>query len=169
VILGAGPVGENVADRIIQGGLTVAIVEAELVGGECSYWGAGPTKALLRDAAALRAVATTPRRRRRRHRPARRRRAVPPRPLRLPLTGRRAGRLVERGRRITLARGHGRIPQLSATPAALLLAVLAPCPVAVLVLIVPPDAAARRAEATGVGHIRSKGLRSRCQLRRHRH
>jgi len=31
VVLGAGPVGENVADRIVQGGLTVAIVEAEPV------------------------------------------------------------------------------------------------------------------------------------------
>jgi pyruvate/2-oxoglutarate dehydrogenase complex dihydrolipoamide dehydrogenase (E3) component len=39
VILGAGPVGENVADRIGQGGL--AIVEAELVGGERSYWACG--------------------------------------------------------------------------------------------------------------------------------
>jgi hypothetical protein len=56
VILGAGPVGENVADRIVQGGLTVAIVEAELVGGERSYWACMPTKAPLRDAAALRAV-----------------------------------------------------------------------------------------------------------------
>jgi len=56
VILGAGPVGENLADRIVAGGLTVAIAEAELVGGECSYWACMPTKALLRDAAALRAV-----------------------------------------------------------------------------------------------------------------
>jgi dihydrolipoamide dehydrogenase len=60
VVLGAGPVGENVADRIIAGGLTVAIVEADLVGGECSYWACMPTKALLRDAAALRAVRQLP-------------------------------------------------------------------------------------------------------------
>ncbi|MCP2263314.1 dihydrolipoyl dehydrogenase family protein [Promicromonospora thailandica] len=60
VVIGAGPVGENVADRIVQGGLTVAIVERELVGGECSYWACMPTKALLRDAAALRAVRSLP-------------------------------------------------------------------------------------------------------------
>ncbi|HEV6952531.1 MAG TPA: NAD(P)/FAD-dependent oxidoreductase [Promicromonospora sp.] len=60
VVIGAGPVGENVADRIVQGGLTVAIVERELVGGECSYWACMPTKALLRDAAALRAARSLP-------------------------------------------------------------------------------------------------------------
>jgi dihydrolipoamide dehydrogenase len=60
IVIGAGPVGENVADRIIQGGLTAAVVEAELVGGECSYWACMPTKALLRDAAALRAVRHLP-------------------------------------------------------------------------------------------------------------
>ncbi|MGC5307545.1 hypothetical protein [Micromonospora zamorensis] len=38
VVIGAGPVGENVADRVVQGGLAAAIVERELVGGECSYW-----------------------------------------------------------------------------------------------------------------------------------
>jgi pyruvate/2-oxoglutarate dehydrogenase complex dihydrolipoamide dehydrogenase (E3) component len=38
VVIGAGPVGENVADRVVQGGLTAAIVERELVGGECAYW-----------------------------------------------------------------------------------------------------------------------------------
>ena len=48
VVIGAGPVGENVADRATRGGLTVAIVEAELVGGECSYWACMPSKALLR-------------------------------------------------------------------------------------------------------------------------
>ena len=52
IIIGAGPVGENVADRVVQGGLTAAIVERELIGGECSYWACMPTKALLRDAAA---------------------------------------------------------------------------------------------------------------------
>ena len=60
VVLGAGPVGENVADRAVQGGLTVAIVERELVGGECSYWACMPTKALLRDVAALRAARQVP-------------------------------------------------------------------------------------------------------------
>lgn len=48
VVLGAGPVGENVADRTRAGGLTTAIVESELVGGECSYWACMPSKALLR-------------------------------------------------------------------------------------------------------------------------
>ncbi|TCC26165.1 dihydrolipoyl dehydrogenase family protein [Kribbella sindirgiensis] len=60
VIIGGGPVGENVADRVVQGGLTAAIVEHELVGGECSYWACMPTKALLRDAAALRAARALP-------------------------------------------------------------------------------------------------------------
>ncbi|WP_371402604.1 NAD(P)/FAD-dependent oxidoreductase [Kribbella sp. NBC_00662] len=60
VIIGAGPVGENVADRLVQGGLTAAIVERELVGGECSYWACMPTKALLRSAAALRAARQVP-------------------------------------------------------------------------------------------------------------
>lgn len=60
VIIGAGPVGENVADRVVQGGLSAAIVERELVGGECSYWACMPTKALLRDAAAVRAARALP-------------------------------------------------------------------------------------------------------------
>jgi pyruvate/2-oxoglutarate dehydrogenase complex dihydrolipoamide dehydrogenase (E3) component len=53
VVIGAGPTGENVADRAIRGGLTAAIVEAELVGGECSYWACMPSKALLRPAASV--------------------------------------------------------------------------------------------------------------------
>ncbi|WBB52565.1 NAD(P)/FAD-dependent oxidoreductase [Verrucosispora sp. WMMD573] len=60
VVIGAGPVGENVADRIVRGGLTAAIVERELVGGECSYWACMPTKALLRSASALRAARQLP-------------------------------------------------------------------------------------------------------------
>ncbi|MDN4613872.1 NAD(P)/FAD-dependent oxidoreductase [Leifsonia sp. F6_8S_P_1B] len=60
VVIGGGPVGENVADRAVQGGLSAVIVEAELVGGECSYWACMPTKALLRDAAALRAARSLP-------------------------------------------------------------------------------------------------------------
>ena len=60
VVIGAGPVGENVADRAVQGGLTAAIVEGELVGGECSYWACMPTKALLRPGAALRAARNVP-------------------------------------------------------------------------------------------------------------
>ena len=60
VVIGAGPVGENVADRVVQGGLTAAVVERELVGGECSYWACMPTKALLRSASALRAARRLP-------------------------------------------------------------------------------------------------------------
>jgi pyruvate/2-oxoglutarate dehydrogenase complex dihydrolipoamide dehydrogenase (E3) component len=60
IVMGAGAVGENVADRVVQGGLSVAIVERELVGGECSYWACMPTKALLRSASALRAVRQLP-------------------------------------------------------------------------------------------------------------
>ncbi|MEU1027073.1 FAD-dependent oxidoreductase, partial [Streptomyces sp. NPDC005904] len=48
VVIGAGPVGENVADRARAAGLSAAIVESELVGGECSYWACMPSKALLR-------------------------------------------------------------------------------------------------------------------------
>src|SRR2546423_6136269 len=56
IILGAGPVGENVADRCSQGGLRVAIIESELVGGECSFWACMPSKALIRPGLAVRAA-----------------------------------------------------------------------------------------------------------------
>ncbi|MDT0305888.1 NAD(P)/FAD-dependent oxidoreductase [Streptomyces sp. DSM 44917] len=56
IVIGAGPVGENVADRARAAGLTTAIVESELVGGDCSYWACVPSKALLRPAAALEAA-----------------------------------------------------------------------------------------------------------------
>lgn len=56
VVIGAGPVGENVADRAVQGGLTAVLVEDRLVGGECSYWACVPSKALLRPAEARRAA-----------------------------------------------------------------------------------------------------------------
>ena len=48
IVLGAGPTGENVADRAVRGGLSAVLVESELVGGECSYWACMPSKALLR-------------------------------------------------------------------------------------------------------------------------
>ena len=53
IVLGAGPTGENVAERAVRGGLTVAVVESELVGGECSYWACMPSKALLRPVTAV--------------------------------------------------------------------------------------------------------------------
>ncbi|WP_330172475.1 NAD(P)/FAD-dependent oxidoreductase [Streptomyces sp. NBC_01498] len=65
VVLGAGPVGENVAERAGAAGLSTAVVESELVGGECSYWACMPSKALLRpviaraDARALPGLSTS--------------------------------------------------------------------------------------------------------------
>ncbi len=56
IVIGAGPTGENVADRVVKGGLTAAIVESDLVGGECSYAACIPSKALLRSSAALAAA-----------------------------------------------------------------------------------------------------------------
>jgi pyruvate/2-oxoglutarate dehydrogenase complex dihydrolipoamide dehydrogenase (E3) component len=56
IVIGAGAVGENVADRAVQGGLTALIIESELVGGECSYWACMPSKALLRSGMVYRAA-----------------------------------------------------------------------------------------------------------------
>jgi pyruvate/2-oxoglutarate dehydrogenase complex dihydrolipoamide dehydrogenase (E3) component len=60
IVLGAGAVGENIADRAVQGGLTALLIEHELVGGECSYWACMPSKALLRSASVLRAARQVP-------------------------------------------------------------------------------------------------------------
>jgi pyruvate/2-oxoglutarate dehydrogenase complex dihydrolipoamide dehydrogenase (E3) component len=60
IVIGAGAAGENVADRAVQGGLTAVLVEAELVGGECSYWACMPSKALLRPGTALHGAQTVP-------------------------------------------------------------------------------------------------------------
>ena len=60
IVIGAGPVGENVAARAVRGGLTAALVESERVGGECSYWACMPSKALLRPGHALAAARRVP-------------------------------------------------------------------------------------------------------------
>jgi pyruvate/2-oxoglutarate dehydrogenase complex dihydrolipoamide dehydrogenase (E3) component len=53
VVIGAGPAGEVCAGRLGEAGLEVAIIEGHLVGGECSFYGCMPSKALLRPAQAL--------------------------------------------------------------------------------------------------------------------
>ncbi|NYG08015.1 dihydrolipoamide dehydrogenase [Phycicoccus badiiscoriae] len=55
IVVGAGAVGENAADRAHKAGLTVAIIEKHLVGGECSFYACSPSKALLRPIHATRA------------------------------------------------------------------------------------------------------------------
>jgi pyruvate/2-oxoglutarate dehydrogenase complex dihydrolipoamide dehydrogenase (E3) component len=53
IVIGAGPAGEVCAGRLADDGLSVALVERELVGGECSFYACMPSKALLRPAQAL--------------------------------------------------------------------------------------------------------------------
>ena len=53
IVLGAGPAGEVCAGRLADGGMSVAIVERHLIGGECSYYACMPSKALLRPADVL--------------------------------------------------------------------------------------------------------------------
>ncbi len=60
IVLGAGPAGEVAAGRLADGGLRVALVERELVGGECSYYGCIPSKTLIRPGDVLAAARRVP-------------------------------------------------------------------------------------------------------------
>jgi pyruvate/2-oxoglutarate dehydrogenase complex dihydrolipoamide dehydrogenase (E3) component len=60
IVLGAGPAGEVVAGRLADGGLSVAVVEPHLVGGECSFYACMPSKALLRPGELLAEVRRVP-------------------------------------------------------------------------------------------------------------
>lgn len=109
VVIGAGPTGENVADYAHRGGLSVTLVESELVGGECSYWACIPSKALLRPVQSLAAA--------RRVRGAGE--ALPSHPTAVEALARRDSFVSDyedsgqeewvRDAGITLVRGHGRI------------------------------------------------------------
>jgi dihydrolipoamide dehydrogenase len=60
IVIGGGPAGENVAGRCIDCSASIAVVESELVGGECSYWACMPSKALLRPGEVLAEVRRVP-------------------------------------------------------------------------------------------------------------
>jgi dihydrolipoamide dehydrogenase len=53
IVIGAGPAGEVAAGRLADGGLSVAVVESHLVGGECAFYACMPSKALLRPGGLL--------------------------------------------------------------------------------------------------------------------
>src|SRR5690349_16855136 len=60
VVIGGGPAGEVAAGRLAGDGIETALVERELVGGECSYWACMPSKALLRPGELLAEVRRVP-------------------------------------------------------------------------------------------------------------
>ena len=60
IVVGGGPAGETAVGRCAAGGLSVALVEKELVGGECSYWGCIPSKTLVRPGDVVAAARRVP-------------------------------------------------------------------------------------------------------------
>lgn len=60
IVIGGGPAGENVADVAARDGLSVALIESKLLGGECSYWACMPSKGLLRPGEILNEVSRVP-------------------------------------------------------------------------------------------------------------